>query len=232
MMGMVAVFFSVSMTSALLTPVVRRRTHLKMQYGGYGQQPGYAQQDPWAIPTCDDSSGQQLSYGAQAQWRIDAAAGVAAMPQTSFPALPKYHVLPYFVGNREDQVLGRCNMMQKTDHVERVQCMVRILADGQPTLVGCGQKAPTLVRSRSDGQWSYLYKGDKRILVDGDQVSLDCYNPEGAVFTCTDLQGGYGQQQGGGQLPPGWITGVDQGSGQTYYYNEQTGQSQWDPPQY
>jgi hypothetical protein len=33
------------------------------------------------------------------------------------------------------------------------------------------------------------------------------------------------------QLPPGWISGVDQQSGQTYYYNEQTGQSQWEPPQ-
>merc|ERR1719198_276391 len=32
-------------------------------------------------------------------------------------------------------------------------------------------------------------------------------------------QQGTGQQQGGqGQLPPGWVTGVDQG--QTYYYNE------------
>ena len=33
-------------------------------------------------------------------------------------------------------------------------------------------------------------------------------------------------------LQNGWVTGVDEASGQTYYYNEQTGQSQWDPPQY
>lgn len=33
------------------------------------------------------------------------------------------------------------------------------------------------------------------------------------------------------QLSVGWATGVDEASGQTYYYNEQTGQSQWEPPQ-
>lgn len=32
------------------------------------------------------------------------------------------------------------------------------------------------------------------------------------------------------QLAPGWITGVDPSSGATYYYNEQTGVSQWEPP--
>merc|ERR1719327_1475023 len=46
-------------------------------------------------------------------------------------------------------------------------------------------------------------------------------------------QGGYGQQGGFGQqggLPAGWVSGVDQATGQTYYYNEQTGQSQWEAP--
>ena len=33
------------------------------------------------------------------------------------------------------------------------------------------------------------------------------------------------------QLAPGWMTAVDQASGQTYYINEQTGHSQWEPPQ-
>jgi len=45
-------------------------------------------------------------------------------------------------------------------------------------------------------------------------------------------QYGQPQQQGYGQeLPYGWTSGVDQGSGTTYYYNEMTGESQWDPPQ-
>eukprot|EP00315_Gephyrocapsa_oceanica_P040888 CAMPEP_0185478604 /NCGR_PEP_ID=MMETSP1366-20130426/4898_1 /TAXON_ID=38817 /ORGANISM="Gephyrocapsa oceanica, Strain RCC1303" /LENGTH=390 /DNA_ID=CAMNT_0028085895 /DNA_START=23 /DNA_END=1194 /DNA_ORIENTATION=- len=40
-------------------------------------------------------------------------------------------------------------------------------------------------------------------------------------------------QQGGGYapLPAGWCGAVDEASGQTYYYHEQTGASQWEPPQ-
>ena len=33
------------------------------------------------------------------------------------------------------------------------------------------------------------------------------------------------------QLGVDWETGVDEASGQTYYYNAQTGASQWEPPQ-
>ena len=32
------------------------------------------------------------------------------------------------------------------------------------------------------------------------------------------------------QLPKMWVTGIDPASGQSYYYNEITGQSQWEPP--
>ena len=32
-------------------------------------------------------------------------------------------------------------------------------------------------------------------------------------------------------LPAGWITLLDQASGHTYYYNEMTGESQWEAPQ-
>merc|ERR1712106_667501 len=32
-------------------------------------------------------------------------------------------------------------------------------------------------------------------------------------------------------LPAGWTTGFDQANQATYYVNEQTGQSQWEPPQ-
>jgi len=44
-------------------------------------------------------------------------------------------------------------------------------------------------------------------------------------------QEGYAQPQGYAQeLPPGWSTGVDEASGSTYYFNEQTGESSWEPP--
>jgi hypothetical protein len=84
----------------------------------------------------------------------------------------------------------------------------------------------------------------------GWQVSLDCNDPEAAVFAChlngggdlgSDMQQGRYSQQGYAQqgysqqgyaedLPAGWTTGIDPSSGSTYYYNEQTGQSQWEPP--
>ena len=232
-----AVGLLASMASGLLMrPAATRGGSAKMQYGyDHQQQGGYQQQDEWAIPGQyqgsyqQDGYGAQAGYGTQVQWRIDAAVGVDAMPQSSFPALAKYHVLPYYVRNGEDQVLSRCNMLFKTDNVDRVQCQIKVLADGAATVIGCGNKSPTLVRSRSDGQWAPLYKGEKRALFDGDEISLDAYDPEAAVFVCTEETAQQGGAQGG--LPAGWYTTVDPESGQTYYCNEQSGVCQWDFPQ-
>eukprot|EP00964_Phaeocystis_antarctica_P103937 scaffold69154_cov50-Phaeocystis_antarctica.AAC.5 len=48
-------------------------------------------------------------------------------------------------------------------------------------------------------------------------------------------QQGYPQegyvQDGYYDLPAGWISGIDPGTGVPYYYNELTGDSQWEPPQ-
>ena len=215
-----------------------RSSSLQMQYGYGGQQQGFGQQQ-------QGYGSQQQGYGQPVQWRLDALTGVAPMPQYRFPALPKYWSLPYIVRNREDQVLGRWNMQQESMYVSRVQAMVRVLADGTPTLVGCG-KAPTLVRQCNNmqcGMWMELYKGQTHILSDGDQVSLDAQNPEGAIFTCRDesgmqqqggygQRGGYGQQQQQQQLPPGWAVYQDEQTGQQYYGNYETGQTQWEPPRY
>ena len=50
-----------------------------------------------------------------------------------------------------------------------------------------------------------------------------------------EQQQGYPQQgyvqDGYYDLPAGWISGIDPGSGVPYYYNELTGDSQWEPPQ-
>ena len=69
-------------------------------------------------------------------------------------------------------------------------------------------------------------------LQSGHKVSLDCDYPDAAVYKFEKAGRFLVQEEGLGQLPPGWITGVDEASGQQYYYNEQSGQSQWDPPQY
>ena len=39
-----------------------------------------------------------------------------------------------------------------------------------------------------------------------------------------------GRVQRSSTLVAQWISGIDEASGQTYYYNEQTGASQWEPP--
>uniref|UniRef100_A0A7S2N8S6 WW domain-containing protein n=1 Tax=Haptolina brevifila TaxID=156173 RepID=A0A7S2N8S6_9EUKA len=161
-----------------------------------------------------------------------------------------YRYLPYILRNGEMQVLSRWNMAIPSMTVSRVQANVRVSADGTATLMCCG-KGPTLWRAWG-GSWSALYKDEQHVLADGDQVSLDCNNPEAAVFSChlqsgtqqaSYAQQGYAQQgctqpgtqQGYAQnlpamLPAGWRVGTDSSSGATYYYNEHTGQSQWEPP--
>ena len=135
-----------------------------------------------------------------------------------------YRFLPYILNNGQVQVLSRWNMARQKLTVSRVQCKVQVSADGTATLTSCG-KGPTLWRAWG-GRWVGLDSGERQVLAGGDQVSLDCQDPEAAVFTCqVDTQSDYPQS-----LPAGWTTGVDQRSGATYYYHEQTGRSQWEPP--
>ena len=44
------------------------------------------------------------------------------------------------------------------------------------------------------------------------------------------MQPAHAQQGLGAGLPAGWATGVDPSSGATYYYDERTGESQWEIP--
>ena len=75
-------------------------------------------------------------------------------------------------------------------------------------------------------------------LQSGWKVSLDCNNPEAAVYKF-EKAGRFlveeylqNRQVTSTVLPAGWIAQQDPSSGQTYYYNQQTGQTQWDFPQY
>ena len=139
--------------------------------------------------------------------------------------------------------------------VSRIQAIVKCSNDG--AVLSSEGRGPTLWRMPG-GQWNALYRGGTHLLNDGDQISLDCYDPEAAVFMCLreggyaqqqqdqqygyaqQQQGGYDQQQGGyqqqdqqsqRQLPYGWEQLMDQNSGHVYYSNSQTGQTQWEPPQ-
>ena len=130
--------------------------------------------------------------------------------------------------NGDVQVLSRFSMLTQKLTVSRVQAIVQV-HDGTATLSSCG-RAATLWRGRGL-PWVALGNGDQVPLTDGDQVSLDCNDPEAAVFTCEEqdaiqqdnVQGTYAQ------LPYPWEQLADQ-DGNAYYSNMRTGEVQWEPP--
>ena len=132
------------------------------------------------------------------RWRIDGLSGVAGFSGVpGFSADNKYAdggfrmeraregrpcQLPYLVGAGEEKMLSRWNMLEQKQNVAQDQCVVRSTFDGTATLVSLGE-APTLWRA-TGGAWSALYQGQEQVLSEGDQVGLDCDDPEGAVFVC------------------------------------------------
>ena len=109
----------------------------------------------------------------------------------------------YELRNGDVQVLSRFSMLTQKLTVSRVQAIVQI-HDGTATLSSCG-RGPTLWRGRGLS-WVALNKGDQVPLAHGDQVGLDCNDPEAAVYTCEEqAQAQGGVQQGSyAQLPYPW----------------------------
>ena len=241
------------------SPLRMSPTHrvVKMQYGaqpgygaqqgygaeqGYGAQQGYGTQQGYGAVQGHDAQQGYGSYGGRKTWRVSALNGIqGSFKQEELGVL--YGTLPYTMRNGDEFALGRFNMVRQKTTVSRVQAIVQVLVDGTAVLVSRGSGASG-VRSRG-GSWNALHAGETHVLSDGDHISMDVNDPEGAVFMIHDCTPppSKQQQQDGAQvlppgwqgvtqpLPPGWSAGVDQASGQTYYYNELTGQSQWDPPQ-
>lgn len=191
---------------------------------GFGGQPGYQQggaQHVFGGQQVYQQGGAQQGYGGQSLWRVDGFSGV-----TGHATEPRYQTLPYFVSSGDEVILGRWNMLQPKPTVSRVQALVRLDHDGTPTLISCGRPA-TLWR-RGGGPWNGLVKGQTHVLADGDQVSLDWAYPEGTVFTCVQLQGGYQQQDAYPQ--PLEVPSVPQQLGQQlggYGYPQQGGYPQY-----
>ena len=130
------------------------------------------------------------------------------------------------------QVLGRVDVADQAATVSEMQCLVQVAADGTATLVSLGNR-PTGLRARYGAPSYGLRKdGPPHVLVDGEEIILDV--EQTAAYTCqaerTDTGVGGYPQQGGAQVA-GWTTRIDESTGSTYYYNEETGQSQWEPPQ-
>ena len=161
--------------------------------------------------------------------------------------------LPYKLRIGDERVLSRWNMEKQKLTVSRIQGIVNVLADGTATITSKG-RGPTLYRAGYGAPWYALQKDETQILADGDQVSLDCNDPEAAIFTCqqestvqnylhnlfssAEQRGGEQQGQQGQpqhayeqpQLPYPWEQLFDQSSGHVYYANLETGVAQWEPP--
>ena len=90
--------------------------------------------------------------------------------------------LPHTLRGGEELVLSRWHMQRPKLTVSREQCKVMVAADGTADLVSCG-KGPTLLR-QSGAPWYAVSRSDTCPLAHGDQISLDCNDPEAAVFTC------------------------------------------------
>jgi len=109
----------------------------------------------------------------------------------------------------EEHTLGRFDMDEQSLYVSRRQCLVQV-ENGVASLISVG-KPPTLWRANAYSPWMILRKGrplgddigfdGAHVLADGEQISLDIRNPEGAIFTVTcEEEGadtGYPLQQGG-----------------------------------
>lgn len=140
------------------------------------------------------------------------------------------------------QALGALDMYGDSPHVAQDQVIAQVAEDGSCCYVYAQGTSPTGWRTRPDEPWTWMQPGEAVTLQSGWKVSLDCQYPESAVYKFEKagrflveeyLAERYIEPAGvGAQLPPGWVTGVDPSTGQQYYYNEQTGASQWDPPQY
>jgi hypothetical protein len=133
----------------------------------------------------------------------------------------------YNVEPGHTQALGCHDMTYRIPgvDVDPEQCIVQVADDGSCVYAYAQGTQPTGWRTRPDEPWNWMQPGESVVLENGHKISLDYTNPENAVYKF-EKAGRFLE------LPPGWVVNVDEASGDQYYYNDQTGQSQWDRPQY
>jgi hypothetical protein len=148
----------------------------------------------------------------------------------------------YNVEPGQTQALGFYDIQgYNAQGVDPQQCVVQVAEDGSCCYVYAQGSQPTGWRTNPNEAWTWMQPGQSTVLQSGWKVSLDMNNPEQAVYKFEKagrfiveeyLNAQAAKAVGQAPLPPGWITQSDPSSGQTYYYNQQTGATQWEAPQY
>ena len=139
------------------------------------------------------------------------------------------------------QQIGKNEINGQAQNVQTDQVVVQVAEDGSCCYVWAQGTQPTGWRTRPDEPWNWMQPGESMALQSGWKISLDCNNPESAVYKFEKAgrfaeqggaelagvgagagygqQGGYGQQQGGyGQQPQGGYGQQPQGG-----YGQQPG---------
>ena len=145
----------------------------------------------------------------------------------------------YWVERGTDRALG-CNEIVSSrlevhdrPHIAPDQCVVQPAEDGSEIYVYARGTYPTGWRTSPQQEWTWMQPGESVALGTGHKISLDYYDPGACVFKFE--KNDPSEAPGPARscltfMPPGWVSGIDEASGQTYYMNQQTGQSQWEPP--
>ncbi len=98
------------------------------------------------------------------------------------------------------------------------QCVVQVADDGSCVFAYAQGTTPTGWRTRPDEPWNWMQPGQQVALQNGWKISLDCNNPEAAVYKFEKagrfLVQEYLDSQNSGQVvPPTWQGAVDQQQG-------------------
>ena len=134
----------------------------------------------------------------------------------------------YSVRNGEEQILGRFDMVEQSPYVSRMQCVVRVAADGTASVQSIG-KAQTFIIKPGSTAWSrcsvILGKDETHALSDGEQIALNKDQINGVMhglFTVYEASA-YQQQQGWHDLQQGGGYGHGQYGQQQGGYEQQQG---------
>ena len=135
-------------------------------------------------------------------------------------------VSDYWVEKGFSQHLGRYDMGLNDGVRPEIavdQCVVQVAPDGSCVYAYAQGIQPTGWRTSPMEPWTWMQPGESVALGFGHKISLDCNDPESAVFKL--------ERSGtGAALPMGWFTEIDAATGRQYYFNQQTGVTQWESP--